>query len=198
MKLLRGARGACSLAIPLAACYDACGIWKSLSRGHSLSETKSKRIRVAGVRNAALPVRRAWHFDGMADAADSSGNGPRNGVRNHMTRQRFWTVVAAAGAVGLIAFAARSMLSSVGSEPETIALVKPLMCASCGHRYEGEVSRPPLKCPKCSQETVWPAIKCTKCGTVLACDRRKFRNEGRDPCCPKCNSTQLTSVQSGG
>jgi predicted Zn-ribbon and HTH transcriptional regulator len=114
-----------------------------------------------------------------------------------MAGQRFWIAILAVVAVGLIAFAARSLFSSVRSDSETIALVKPLMCASCGHRYDGEISRPPAKCPKCTQAAVWPALRCANCGTVLACDRRKFRNEGRDPYCPKCNSAQLTSVQDG-
>ncbi|GMV97117.1 MAG: hypothetical protein AMXMBFR83_14760 [Phycisphaerae bacterium] len=103
----------------------------------------------------------------------------------------------AVGVVGLIGWTARVIYTSAGSDPQSISLVKALACAACGHRYEASVSRPPLKCPACGQETVWPAVRCADCGTVWACDRRKYRAEGKDPYCPKCRSTQLVSVQAG-
>lgn len=114
-----------------------------------------------------------------------------------MMRRHWWLALLVAGLLGLVGIAARMLFRSLGAEPENITLVKPLACSACGHYYQGAIARPPLKCPKCSQESVWPALKCAKCGAVVACDRHRFRRESRDPYCLKCGSTKLASIQSG-
>lgn len=112
-----------------------------------------------------------------------------------MTRRHGWIALLVVGGVGLVGLTTHVVLRASQSSTESITLVKPLACSSCGHVYDGPISRPPIDCPKCGQQAVWPAMKCSKCGATVPCDRRKFRQEGRDPHCFKCGSTQLTSLQ---
>lgn len=105
-----------------------------------------------------------------------------------------WIALAGAGIAVVVGMTVRMAISSMSSQPERIALVRPLACSACHHNYDGEATRPPVECPKCQQRTVWPALRCTNCRSVVACDQRKFRGEGREPYCPKCQSTQLTEA----
>lgn len=53
---------------------------------------------------------------------------------------------------------------NAGSHPEKAAM----LCVKCGYTRADELQVgdiPPLKCPKCDQQSLYPAFPCTKCGT---------------------------------
>ena len=108
-----------------------------------------------------------------------------------MNRRRGLMILLLLGAAGLIGFSTHRVRSSVKADTASVELVKALICTSCNHRYEASIAAGPVACPQCKQTTGWPAVKCLQCGTVFGCNKKKFRAEGREPYCPKCNSIQL-------
>ena len=51
---------------------------------------------------------------------------------------------------------------------------------------------PPLKCPKCGQNSVYAAIKCGKCGNVFI---PNYENAEEYDKCPKCGFSKKEQMQ---
>jgi predicted RNA-binding Zn-ribbon protein involved in translation (DUF1610 family) len=99
-----------------------------------------------------------------------------------------------AGLGGLVVVVAVVSLPSLSGQPQTLGVMRWVACSSCGEHYRATLAERPAKCPKCGKATIWPAMRCTSCGAVVAMDTFRFDRERKDPYCPKCGSIVLEII----
>ena len=75
-----------------------------------------------------------------------------------------------------------------------MALLRWMACSECGYSYKGEAAASPDQCAKCGKKSIWPAMRCTKCGKTVAIDTFKFDAERREPHCPTCRGARLETI----
>ena len=108
------------------------------------------------------------------------------------------TIGVAVGCI-VVAAAITVMTSRGGSSGPEVSEQVQFLCINpqCGHAFEssGEginkqktegiamEEMPPVKCPKCGQNSAFPAIKCEKCSNVFI---PNYENPKEYDKCPKC------------
>src|SRR5512134_2710365 len=99
-----------------------------------------------------------------------------------------------AGLVVLLLAVVLVSLQSLSGQPQMLGVVRWVACSSCGEHYRATLADRPAKCSKCGKPAVWPAMRCTSCGTLVAMDTFRFDRERKDPYCTKCGSTVLEII----
>jgi len=99
-----------------------------------------------------------------------------------------------AGLAGLLIVVVLVSLPSLSGQPHMLGVMRWVACSSCGEHYRATLAHRPARCPKCGKRTVWPAMRCTGCGEVVAMDTFRYDKERKDPYCTKCGSTVLEII----
>ncbi len=106
-----------------------------------------------------------------------------------------WKQIGLGGGMGgLLIVVLAVSLRSLSGQPQALGVMRWVACSSCGDRYRAKLAERPAKCSKCGKRTVWPAMRCTSCGEVVAMDTFNFDKERKDPYCTKCGSTVLEII----
>lgn len=87
-------------------------------------------------------------------------------------------------------------LRTFSSDAELVGFQRWVACEACNEVYWGVLDARPGTCQKCKETRLWPAGVCRdpKCGHKFPTNISKFRAEGREVYCPKCNSGNVGKV----
>ena len=98
------------------------------------------------------------------------------------------------GLTGVLVLVVAVSLPSLSGQPRMLGVMRWVACSSCGEHHRATLADRPAKCSKCGKPAVWPAMRCTSCGTVVAMDTFRFDRERQDPYCTRCGSTMLEII----
>ena len=109
--------------------------------------------------------------------------------------------VIAIAALVVIVGSAVWMFSYEKTQPEPGAPVlhkAAVACTACGKAYITMLGKEPAKCYYCGKQTVWHALQCAKCGTIVPVEGKQMVGAKQELTCPKCGGHAFKPVSPDG